>query len=382
MSSAVSIFRPQAADDEWTPIQPDAEPWRWAPRRVASLTVSDFFETWYVPYFLLDAGLFRAKPATKHQVTKVRDAVKRWRDITGDPQIGRISNERLKEYRFEQLPKAVWSRSKAEKRVLRTLSEQTRYDDLRSLDQVLSRLGQPQNAQDRRLGVFLLAPTFGRVPKPDPDPSRPIPLEHARKIAEEAGKFRWPPRRKGGPARPKMPGNLWACLVVGAAYYLGIRRRTILSLRWTGLSQEPDWRVLSIRAGDKKDGKRTELSIHPQLDQLLSAAQRFAQDDRIVPWDGNDGALSDFHVKLAAAAGVEYTLHDWRRTHRQQMERQGAGKGEKLAQEALEHSDLSITSTYYGSETNWYRQRLPLLWPDGLPEFSAVGEQLELFANA
>lgn len=382
--SAVSIFRPhEATDDEWTPIQPDAEPWRWAPRRVAAMPLSGFFEDWYVPYFLLDAGLFRAKAATAHQVTKVRDAVRRWRDLTGDPTIGQISNERLKVYRFEQLPAAVWSRSKSANRVLRPLSEQTRYDDLRSLDQVLSRLGLPQDAQDRRLGVFSLAPTFGRVPKPDPDPGQPIPIEAARAIAAEAGKFRWPRRRKSGPARPKMPGNLWACLLVGSAYYLGVRRRTSLSLRYSAIIQDPDWRAIAIRAGDKKDGKRTLLSIHPQLDELIRIAQGLAGgEDRLLPWEGNDGAASDFHDMLTAGAGLDYTLHDWRRTHRQQMERLGAGKGERLAQEALEHSDLSITSTYYGSEANWYRQQLPLLWPAGLPSFGSLEEQRELFSLA
>jgi len=57
----------------------------------------------------------------------------------------------------------------------------------------------------------------------------------------------------------------------------------------------------------------------------------------------------------------------------------GAGRGADLAQEALEHSDASITSTYYGSEANWYRQQLPLLWPNGLPELRVRDAQLLLF---
>lgn len=376
----IAIFRAQDEVEEWTPIQPDTEPWRWSPRRVAGLTLGEFFEQWYVPYFLLDAGLFRAQAASQHQVRKVRDAVRRWKDLTGDPRVGQISNERLKAYRFDQLPKAGWSRSNARNRVLRLLSEQTRYDDLRSLDQVLSRLGMPKDAQDRRLGVFSLAPTFGRIPKPDPDPGQPIPLQAARKIAAEAGRFRWPPGRKHGPKRPEMPGNLWACLLVGCVYYLGVRRRTALSLRRSAVVQEPDWRAVAIRAGDKKDGKRTLLSLHPQLDALFRAADQIAVgEDRILPWNGDEGGVSDYHDRLAAAAEVPHTLHDWRRTHRQQMERLGAGRGADLAQEALEHSDGMITSTYYGSEVNWYRQRLPLLWPEGLPEFRAVEQQGLLF---
>jgi integrase len=377
-AETLSLFRAE----EWVPIQPDTEPWRWPPRQIADLTLSDFFESWYVPYFLLDAGLFRAVPATQHQVKKVRDAIRRWKDLTGDPQIRLVTNERLKEYRFEILPRAGWSRSKARTRILRPLSEQTQYDDLRSLDQVLSRLGQPKDAQDRRLGVFVLAPTFGRVPKPDPDPGRPIPLEDARQIAAAAGRFRWPAKRKKGPDRPAYPPNLWACLLVGSAYYLGVRRRTALSLRWSAVVDEPDWRAVSVRAGDKKDGKRTLLSLHPQLDELLRACKPFVRDDdRVIPWNGSEGVVSDFHRLILEAAGLpEYTLHDWRRTHRQQMERQGAGRGADLAQEALEHSDGAITSTYYGSEANWYRQRLPLLWPDGLPAFLTDEQQLLLFA--
>lgn len=374
-------FAQQSVEAEWTPIQPDAEPWRWSPRDVAQMRLSEFFELWYVPYFLRDAGLFRARAASEHQVKKVRDAVKRWGELSGDPAIAQITNARLKTYRFAQLPTACWSRSCGPRRVLRPLSEQTRYDDLRSLDQVLSRLGQPRDAQDRRLGVFSLAPTFGRLPKPDPEPGQAIPLDAARAIAEHAGRFVWPRRRKDGPLRPATPANLWACLLVGCAYYLGVRRRTVLSLRWSAIVQEPDWRAVAVRAGDKKDGKRTLLAIHPQLDELIRLTASYAgSEDRIVPWHGEESTVSKMHAKIAAAAGVEqHTLHDWRRTHRQQMERLGAGRGAELAQEALEHSDGLITSTYYGSEANWYRQQLPLLWPDGLPEFRVRDAQLRLF---
>jgi integrase len=369
------------AEAAWTPIVPDSEPWRWSPRQVASMRLGEFFEQWYCPYFLRDAGLFRATPASEHQVRKVRDAVRRWQQLSDDPPIGQISNERLKVYRFDQLPKASWSRSNAANRILRPLSEQTRYDDLRSLDQVLSRLGQPRDAQDRRLGVFVLAPTFGRLPKPDPDPGQPIPIETARQIAAAAARWSWPRRRKDGPRRPAMPANLWACLFLATAYYLGVRRRTVMSLRWSGIVQEPDWRAVVIRSGDKKDGKRTLLSLHPQLDQLLRLAAQYSEsDEHILPWYGDQSAASKFHEQIAATAdAATYTLHDWRRTHRQQMERLGAGRGADLAQEALEHSDASITSTYYGSEANWYRQRLPLLWPDGLPEFRVLEVQRRLF---
>lgn len=378
-------FRPgDQADEAWTPIRPDQEVWRMPPRDVAAMTLLEFFEGWYVPYYLLDAGLFRARAASQHQVQKVRDAVRRWARVTGDMPIGKIGNERLKTYRFVELPKVGWSRGRGQDRIVRLLSEQTRYDDLRSLDQVLSRLGMPKDAQDRRLGVFVLAPTFGRIPKPDPDPGRPIQLDVARRVAAAAAKWRWPPRRKEGPARPSLPGNLWCCLLVGSLYYLGVRRRTALSLRYSLIVDEPDWRAIAVRAGDKKDGKRTLLSIHPQLDELIRLAQLIAGDDRIVPWDGAECVVSDWHSRMLKSVGASHTLHDWRRTHRQQMERLGAGAGEKLAQEALEHSDLSITSTYYGSEANWYRQRLPLLWPDGLPSFAAVDrpKQLELWDHA
>ncbi|RRQ22449.1 tyrosine-type recombinase/integrase [Thiohalobacter thiocyanaticus] len=95
--------------------------------------------------------------------------------------------------------------------------------------------------------------------------------------------------------------------------FTGLRRSEAANLRWSDVDLEH--RTLTIR--DTKNRHPLTLPLTNQLHELLSDRKAEAQTDYVFPGQGHPGAIVEPRVGVrwvAQESGVQFTLHDLRRT--------------------------------------------------------------------
>lgn len=129
----------------------------------------------------------------------------------------------------------------------------------------------------------------------------------------------------------------------------GCRRGEGAGLTWAMVDDKAG--VLDLPAVFVKQGRGHKVPIVPQLHQLLRCCIRDARSDLVFPSIRTGGEISGWTTLmtgLTAAAGVDFTLHDLRRTFRTGLSRLGIDVD--TAELALGHARADLEAIYNRDE--------------------------------
>lgn len=342
------------------------------------LKLRQFFERWFLPTILR-----KSRDAT---VRKYYDALAWWEAITGDPDLGDITDAVCLAF-ADELPHAKYRRAcvrrgasipraRAQGSALyRTLAPISAAKHVNRIAAILGRAGPRFDPREPVAEILERCPLMPRLEGSFPGKA-PFALEAARAIAAEAGKFDRPDMPAEALAIGLTPSLFWRVLL-GEFYYTGLRSGTVLRLQIKHfLAEGGDWPLLDVPADIVlKTSKATRLAVHPQLAGLLReviggrGADARGREALILPAVCSYSHLLDLHAQLQRRAGLAaadiQSLHAWRRTHGNQMAILGADRGLEIARASLDHADGATTRSSYVNEAflNRLRVKLPELWP-------------------
>lgn len=337
-----------------------------------TLTLTQFFERWFVPVVLVAN---ERSPAT---VDRYRELLSWWAFLTLDPPIKEI-NERLIAGFAEALKHATFGRDrsgcsdwqpssmKRDRRQHRgqvPLARATICAHLERLGALVGRLGHHGPKGGAVARILPSPPVVPRLPRPRRlKPS--FTLEEARAIAAATG-------RMGRPELTDMPTKKWWQAWIAMLFYTGLRTGTIRRLRWRHVVEEGGKLFLDVPAALVKTRKPIRIAIHPQLASSLRLRFHKSRDHLILPIACHARTFLDWHAELQQRAGLAgaqlLSPHAWRRTHGQLLAELGLANAEELARCALDHSSAKVTTDSYVSIVDQFRLRLPELWPGGLSD--------------
>lgn len=327
------------------------------PSRVtAEITLAEFVELALVPELLA----IQRSAAT---IALYRDAARWWSRLTPDPPVGSIDTaavasfrERLSESHYRRGPTSPW----------RPLSPWSQAKILRTLRAIVTRLG-PGTAA--RPGEDLLR----RMPRMEIRPPRTrakvvLSVEQARAVIAATSAAEAPLLADCS------PGDWWQAFLALAAY-TGLRKGTLLSLRWRHLVRRDDGWWLDIE-GDavSKTRRDTRAALHRLAVEALERLPRGEPESLILPWPlrrrsgakthDPASAIRKQHDVILAAAGVpRCDIHGWRRWHASQLVSLGYDAIVEVARQSLGHSSSAITLGHYaGASALAVARKLPDLW--------------------
>jgi integrase len=331
------------------------------------LKLRQFFERWFLPTIL--------RKSRDPTVRKYYDAIAWWEALTGDPDIGDISDALCQTF-AEELPEAKYRRAAVRRGAVvqrskesgsglyRTLSGISAAKHVNRIACILGRAGPRFNPREPVAEIIERCPLMPRL-SADFTEKPPFELEAARAIAAASRTF----DRPDTPAW-LTPPQYWR-IQLAEYFYTGLRSGTVLRLQCKHFVDQGPVAMLDV-PGDIvfKTSKAIQVAVHPQLATILREATRGRDPEQLIlPETCSYSHLLDLHGKLQAAAGLTPTqiqsLHAWRRTHGNQMALLGADDGIKIAQAALDHADERTTRRSYVNAAflNRLRVKLPELWP-------------------
>ena len=154
-----------------------------------------------------------------------------------------------------------------------------------------------------------------------------------------------------------------ACPVNRAAYllaaYNGLRRGEILKLEWKDLSLDGDNPIISLRASTTKNAKSFVAPLRNEVVNALLAIRSETISGKVFP------KLPRLHRMVAKdwkAAGIDFIDKDGRRADFHSLRKtfctmmQNAGVPQRIAQEAMRHSDPRLTTQVY-TDTKQFNMR-------------------------
>lgn len=308
-----------------TPLHPDA-----------GLTLREVFERFY----------FKDELA-KTTLAMYRYSVGFWeRLFPENPPVGEITDAMAERFRDE-----------AQKLVgARTVNGYWRH-----IHSILRRVGPRETGNPKGLGIIRIVPYMRPLRWRPPKPRR-VSLEDLSRFYIACGNARLPERM--------FPASYWWQALIVLAYFTGLRRGDLFSLRMEQIDLEVA--TLDVTAG--KTGKADLFPLHPAVVEHL--ARIWTERERLFPGMYIPKRFEQRWRGLIEAAGVEhFTLHDIRRTAASEAERVGRGFGGLL----LQHCPKSVTEAFYLNRTEELRQcieamRVPLAFKHG-PNMTARAEK-------
>lgn len=341
----------------WTP---DVEPSTSTPEVAApaldagelgpQMTLSEFFERWYLPNVLR-----RQKKSSADTIELYRKAIDYWKRLTGDPPLAAITEETLCDKFRDGLHSVTYRRGLAG--VERRLDEQTIVKHLRMVRAVYFRTGPKVDAKRRSTGL-LEEITHLEINSPELGPPKPrFTVAQARHVfaacesltAYGIGGGGHGRRGDGGPGAD----DRWRALVA-QLYYGGHRIGAMFGARWRMLVEIEGrhfWDLPRECVKGKRRGVVKYVHAHA-LELLRRLPRRPGDDDELVfPWLTAHAHthLLDRHYWLQRLAGMRTAIdfHGWRRTHEQEIFRLGLGPAVELARRAAAHGDKRTTIDHY-----------------------------------
>ncbi len=329
----VAIVRAQAGTDD---VLKDVDLYlhratvaeKWTASRGESLfpeydqpTLTSFYRTFYLPVCLPDAA-----ESTKKQYDVV---LKRWRLITGDPPLAKITTELLAKFRD------VLSRSRG-LRTCKRASPHTVATKLRQVQTLLDKAGPPERRNRDAAGIIPKVPWI-RPPRTEPRPVRVV----------EPGVLDACYLAAVGMELPRIdamkPAKWWRALIV-LSFNTGLRRSTIFRLRWEWLLWTE--RVFRI-PGDSMKSRR--LHVAPLNQTVLDHLRGIHSDDRelVLPWPNNMRHFDRHWHRLLDLAGIRREDHFGLHTLRKTLATTLWESSPQAAQLALSHADSAVTQLHY-----------------------------------
>jgi len=300
----------------------------WAKRRGIDLfpiskgkrTLCQFFEAWYLPQCLFDG-----RESTKGLY---RQVLNKWRFITGDPPVKKITPELLALFRDARL------KMRGIKRHL-PVSPNTVRTDLRVLQTLLDKLGPPGRRNRDALGVLERVP-WVRPPCEEYHLPRTIELQQLSGclLASVAMDV---------PRTPGVKPPAWWRALLTVAWNTGLRRGSLLSMRFSDV----DWKnARAVLPGSRMKSRRP-IVVH--LNAPAMEALRSIRTDRelVFPWPHHRRYFCTALHRLQTAAGIptkeHFGLHTIRKTVATLLWEINPG----AAQFALGHTTNAITKKHY-----------------------------------
>lgn len=313
----------------------------------SGMTLTQFYRIWFLPIVLVSE--VNARPGT---IAVYETALTWWQKLTGDPPLAQIDEFTLSEFTVG-LRQAKYRRGPFAPE--RQLSAMSVAKQQKSIKAVLMRIG--PTIDPRRPGKKLVPEVpYLRVTHATLDGPKPVfSLELAKRIVASAGELSLPMFHS-------LTAQLFWQRLLGGLFYCGLRFGTVWDLRWEMLQSEDDgyWLVVPCQT---KTGKAKRVAMHPLW---LAALQPLQPTGRIFPQRPCKTHLDELHRRLQTIAGTvadrQLSFHAWRRTHADQMARLGATAAQRVAQHALDHSDVRTTTGHYCDIDNLFRRSLPPLW--------------------
>jgi integrase len=312
------------------------------------MTLTEFFESWYVPVILVGE-----RGASESTIYEYRRSLRWWAQLTGDPPL-----EVIDEYTVANFASGI--RAAQYTRGLsgapRQLTGWTAAKHCRHIRYVLDRCGPTRDPSRPSKAILSIVP---RVPVRHPRSGKPKPCfawDMARQIV--AARF--------AVADPQLPGvspATWWLACFALLFYTGLRIGTILKLEWAWIVERADGPWLEVpEDAVPKTHKATTKPLHHLAWQAVSAIR--SDDPHLVPWPHCYEHFSRLHEAIQRAAGANSTLSPqaWRRTHAAELARLGARFGLQLAQRSLDHASEKTTSGFYVDVDAHLLRKLPPLW--------------------
>lgn len=267
-------------------------------------------------------------------------AFKAWARLTGDPPICEIDLETIAAFRTA---------------ALKEFAPATVRGYWTGIRAVLRRVGPAVTGNPRGLGIITLAPWMRPVRVAYRIPKR-VNLEDISRFYVACSAIQFP--RSGGHGQP--PAEWWRLLIV-LAFCTGLRKSDLLNMQMDVIDLE----AAEVHFTARKTDKEMLLPLHPVAVEHL----RRLWSDRQNVFPGMSGRGGDFTWRwheIAKKAGVDFTLHDLRRTACSEVDRVQPGLGAAL----LQHRPLDVTGNSYLSKLDELREaihkiRLPIAFKHG-----------------
>lgn len=314
----------------------------------AQMTLSEFFEQWYVPIAMRDRA--------QSTIQLYRNSIAWWVRITGDPPLDQIDEFTLNLF-SDGLAIGTFRRSRRAAGIEHPLQPHTAAKHQRQIAAILAGAG-PRKRRDRPAKSLL-----AEIPFMPPSTAEHVlkpcfTLEQMRAMANEAQHT----------SRPRLPG------IPPSAYYRGLfaflfgvghRLGTTWRIEWSMLTEQADgWWVDVPRELVPKTEKKSRRAIARWVaESVIHWPRRSA---RIFACGLKVGAIRTRHEAMQERAGIVplLELQAWRRSYTKQMGLHGLEPATKIMQQALDHSDSRTTTTHYADLADDVRRRLTCPWAD------------------
>ena len=260
-------------------------------------TLCSVFENHYLPLRLADA--------TTRAIELYRLILRRWKRVTADPPVTKITPDVLAEF-VAELRDSRGIKRHGKSAPNGKMSVNTIRGYLRAVQTLLDFCG-PRGRRCRDALGILREPPWIRPPRPSLGAPRVVPLERLSKVYQAAGGMKFP---KLGRIRPS---TWWRCFLA-TAFNLGLRRGTLLQFS----AEEIDWEsgLLEIPAHRMKSRRAHVLPLNETATEHL---RRICNDSGTVfKWPLRSEALLDHLYRLEDRAGIpreeRFGLQDIRST--------------------------------------------------------------------
>ena len=318
----------------------------------AHIPLEDFFESWYCSERAADK---RRRPVSPATIARRKAALGWWTRLMATklrpmgPHLSEITEEHLTMF-ASALATATYRRGPFGRPI--ALSQVSQIRTMQEVQLVIAAAG-PTNGRSLRAGLIERPPAIWTEPI-DAWPKPTWTLEEARKIYAAAAVSTLP-------ARCKISVDAWRRLarsVLSIWFYTGHRASTYQHLQWPDLVEEQPgrWRLNVVAV---KSRKRERIAIHYRLLDDLKKLQGL-DPLCIVPLPVSYSCLCSQHTAWQQAAGVRiHSPQAWRRLHSDQIAASGFDMARSLAQQSLQHSSASITTSFYTAAIDTARLSLP-----------------------
>jgi integrase len=287
------------------------------------LTLSKFYETWYLPRRLFDAA-----DKTKEAYAS---AVRRWRLLTGDPPVKAITSDTIALFRDALFKLSGLAKgSKMATNSVRT--------HLRHIQALLDKLGQPDKGNRDALGILQRVP-WAKPPREEQKIPKVVTPTYLSACYVAASTMKLPV------VQGVEPSAWWRALLV-VTWNTGLRAGTLFSMLWA----EVDWPNRRLVLPSRRMKARRPMIVY--LNDAALAALRSIHTDRalVFPWSSGVTSRRVFYRQLhnlETAAGVplvdHFGLHGIRRSVATALYAVSPG----AAQYALGHTTATVTRKSY-----------------------------------
>ncbi len=232
----------------------------------ADLTLSEFYENWYLP------KIATRKRQTKATIAERNTAMKYWISITGNPKLSEINDDIVDSF-TDGLYKAVKPDGKQ-------LSDQTIRKHLSAIESVLMYAGPQNDGLKRALGLIDHLPEFPSIKKRVDVNSRTPTIKEFESILKACRVAE----------RPKLEGitapEWWECAFL-FLYSTGIRYQDFIGAKWSHIKQIQNVKALIIPPENEKTHRERIVPLNKLAQSVLNRLPRTGREDNIFQWDAN-----------------------------------------------------------------------------------------------